>query len=229
MNSFDDLASKVVRRWVRFYTSRLASRLRERRLDEIESDLWEHRREARAAGLGPTQTGIEIVGRWLLGIPADLAWRRASQRMGRADDGRDPVMSSNPGGNWWAAPPLVLAGLHLFVGIANLDPGWTPPQPQIDPMAIFIVILGFSTIGGVAVWNRAPKLAGVLVLSGVWVPLLTPVYNLAVRIFRLNQPIVGGPSEYLGAFGIVIAVLTVVGAIQNMARRPTRSRHLTSG
>jgi hypothetical protein len=229
MNSFDDLASNVVRRWVRLYTGRLGLSHRERRLDEIESDLWEHRREARAAGLGPTQTGIEIVGRWLLGIPADLAWRRASQRMGRADDGRDPVMSTDPGGSWWAVSPLVLAGLHLFAGIANLDPGWTPPQPAIDPMAIVVLVLGVSTIGGVVVWNRAPKLAGVLVLSGVWVPLFTPVYNLAVRLFRISQSTVGGPSEYLGAFGIVIAVLTVVGAIQNMARRPTRSRHLSSG
>lgn len=229
MNSSDELASKVVRGWVRVYTSRLAPPLRERRLDEIESDLWEHRREAKAAGLGSTQTGIEIVGRWLLGIPADLAWRRASQRMGRAEDGRDAALSTDPGGNWWAVPPAVLAGLHLFVGIANLDPGWIPPQPAIDPMAILIIVLGLSTIAGVAVWNRAPKLAGLLVLSGVWVPLLTPVYNLAIRIFRLNQPIVGGPSEYLGAFGIMIAVLTVVGAVQNMARRPTRSRHLTSG
>lgn len=229
MNSFDDLASNAVRRWVRFYTGRLAPSLRERRVDEIESDLWEHRREAGATGLGPTQTGIEIVGRWLLGVPADLAWRRASQRIGRAHDGGDAVMSTDTGGNWWAVPPLVLAGLHLVAGIANLDPGWIPPQPAIDPMAIVIIVLGFATISGVAVWNRAPKLAGVLVLSGVWVPLLTPVYNSVVRIFRLDQPTVGGPSEYLGAFGIVIALLTVVGAIQNMARRPTRSRHLTSG
>lgn len=138
-------------------------------------------------------------------------------------------MSTDPGGNWWAVPPLVLAGLHLFAGIANLDPGWIPPQPSIDPMAIFIIVLGFATIAGVAMWNRAPKLAGVLVLSGVWVPLLTPVYNSVVRIFRLDQPTVGGPSEYMGAFGIVIALLTVLGAIQNMARRPTRSRHVISG
>jgi hypothetical protein len=139
-------------------------------------------------------------------------------------------MSPILGSNWRIVPALVLAGLHLFAGVANLAPGWTPPQPRIDPMAVLLVVLGVSTLGGFAMWNRAPKLGGALVLSGVWVPLFTPVYNSAVRIFDLNQPIVGGPGEYGGAFGIVIAVLTALGAIQNIVRRPTvRSRRLAPG
>jgi hypothetical protein len=220
MSPFDELASNLVRRWVRFYTGRLDPGIRDARLAEIESDLWEHRREAGFAGLRPGQTGLEIVGRWILGVPADLAWRRAFPRTGRADDGGDVVMSTRTSGNWWIVPALVLAGLHLFAGIANLDPGWTPPQPQIDPLAVLIVVFGVATVIGVAVRNRVPKLASVLVLTGVWVPLLTPVYNSIVRIFNLVQPIVGGPSEYFGTFGVVVAVLTAVGAIQNMTRRP---------
>ena len=223
MSPFDDVASNLVRRWVRFYTGRLDPAIRDARRAEIESDLWEHRREAGLANLRPGQTGLEIVARWLLGIPADLTWRRGVPRTGRARDGGG-VMSVRSSGNWWIVPALVLAGLHLFVGVANLDPGWAPPQPQVDPMAVLIVVFGVAAGIGVALRNRAPKLGSLLVLSGVWVPLLAPVYNSIVRIFDLTQPVVSGPSEYGGAFGVVIAVLTALGAIQNMARRPITPR-----
>ncbi len=205
MIRFETLAIGLVRGWVRLYTGRLECEVRDGRRAEIESDLWEHRREASAAGLRPTQSGLEIVARSILGVLADLAWRRAVPRAAVAHDQGGAQMSGNVKSSWWLVPATVLAGLHIFAAVANWSPGWLPPAPTTDPLAVVVLGLGVAALVGVALRNRAPKLAGALVIAGVWLPLIAPFY---------------GPREYGGFFGAFLAVLVVVGAIQNMTRRP---------
>lgn len=62
-----DRAAGAVERWVRSYTVALPRQIAAERLDEVRSDLWEHR----AAGA----TGSDILRRAAGGAPADLAWR----------------------------------------------------------------------------------------------------------------------------------------------------------
>lgn len=66
---------RLTLRWVELYTRGLPAGLREERLAEIESDLWEHRRAGASAGA--------ILSRCLRGVLADLGWRRG-RRTGRA-------------------------------------------------------------------------------------------------------------------------------------------------
>lgn len=69
------LGDRTATAWTALYTRGLPADTAERRRDEIRSDLFEH---AQAAGVTPTQQ-IDVLGRVLWGIPADLSWRRAAR------------------------------------------------------------------------------------------------------------------------------------------------------
>ncbi|MEO8540827.1 MAG: hypothetical protein ABI577_13890 [bacterium] len=69
------VASSIARAWLRVYSFGLPSALRERRATELESDLFEHESDAFASGASPGIVGIEIIGRLVRGMPADLMWR----------------------------------------------------------------------------------------------------------------------------------------------------------
>jgi hypothetical protein len=85
MSGLLPLAADLTRWWVSVYSRGLPEDERAARRAEIDSDLWEHNRFAAEVGQRPADTGVEILTRLLLGIPADLDWRRtllrsASQR-----------------------------------------------------------------------------------------------------------------------------------------------------
>ena len=61
------LSAGCVRRWTRFYTLGMASSIRESRLAEIESDLWEHLKER--------GDPLLVFSRLLRGMPDDFRWR----------------------------------------------------------------------------------------------------------------------------------------------------------
>ena len=67
------VAVNAVHLWTRLYTWRMATTLRERRLAEIESDLWEFQHDS-TASRGASQA-VHLLIRLLLGIPSDFAWR----------------------------------------------------------------------------------------------------------------------------------------------------------
>ncbi len=67
--------ARIVRWWVRFYTSGLPQRERDARRAEIESDIWEQVEFAREEGSSLGSISVHIFGRLLFGIPMDLLWR----------------------------------------------------------------------------------------------------------------------------------------------------------
>ena len=73
--SRDGLAVSFVRSWTRLYTARMSIAPRERRRSQIESDTWEHTEDQLAEGKAPGSLGLEMFGRCLRGMPADLLWR----------------------------------------------------------------------------------------------------------------------------------------------------------
>jgi hypothetical protein len=82
VNVGDLVASRLARRWVRIYTAMLSPYVRGGRRAEIESDLWEHLADARAARQSPSTTQLAVLGRMFTGIPSDLVWcGRARRRM----------------------------------------------------------------------------------------------------------------------------------------------------
>jgi hypothetical protein len=72
----DDRSVDAVRWWVRRYTAGLDPAIRAARRAEIDSDLVEHERWRRDAGWPPARIARERVRRTLVGVPADIGWRR---------------------------------------------------------------------------------------------------------------------------------------------------------
>ena len=75
MSGWITMAAGVTRFWVNVYTRGLSRDDRGCRRDEIESDLWEHQRDGGASDIAPAAVAIEVIGRVVRGIPADVLWR----------------------------------------------------------------------------------------------------------------------------------------------------------
>ena len=69
------LATRLVQWWVYLYTLGVPAAVRDERQAEIESDLWEEAVEASNHGDGLGKTAVQVLTRFLLGVPADLSWR----------------------------------------------------------------------------------------------------------------------------------------------------------
>ena len=68
------LAGSLTRGWVQAYTVGLPTRIRADRKAEIASDLWEQATESGVEGESASAVAAHIVGRTVLGMPADVAW-----------------------------------------------------------------------------------------------------------------------------------------------------------
>ena len=62
--------------WVWWYTRRLPFEVAAQRRDELLSDLWEHAADAARTGQGDVGHQFDVIGRMVVGVPADLSWRR---------------------------------------------------------------------------------------------------------------------------------------------------------
>ncbi|MGD9932592.1 MAG: hypothetical protein AB7T37_02650 [Dehalococcoidia bacterium] len=67
--------ASAIRTWVRFYTLGLPEEQRERRLFQIESDLWEHWQDRAETQAPPLLLTWETTDRALRGMAADILWR----------------------------------------------------------------------------------------------------------------------------------------------------------
>ena len=70
----------ICRIWVRLYTRKLPGAEAQRRRSEIEFDLFEHALEAQIARVSNYRLNAEVLARVLVGVPADISWRRATRR-----------------------------------------------------------------------------------------------------------------------------------------------------
>lgn len=60
--------------WVHLYTLAVTRDVRDRRRDEIDSDVWEHVADAHTRRRSNIAGQLEVLRRVLTGIPADLSW-----------------------------------------------------------------------------------------------------------------------------------------------------------
>ena len=66
------VACALVTIWARAYTLGLPAGDRDARLEEIASDLWESAQDAERPS-----TTVDVLSRWLGGVPDDVRWRAA--------------------------------------------------------------------------------------------------------------------------------------------------------
>src|SRR5205814_6944858 len=95
---------------------------RDRRRDEIESDLWEFHEDTRRRGASPATIAVHMLARLLFGIPHDLLWRIEYEG--------DPAMTRRS--IWMTAAAIggtvCVAALWAFFAITSL--GALPPLPD---------------------------------------------------------------------------------------------------
>jgi hypothetical protein len=66
---------ELVARWVRFYTRDLPTPIAQRRIDEIDADLFDHIAHERAGGTSDPRIALGIACRMVRGLAADASWR----------------------------------------------------------------------------------------------------------------------------------------------------------
>lgn len=197
-----ELASAVTRSWVRLYTRRLEADVRAARIAEIESDLWEHRRETEEGGVEPSDAGLQVLARCLAGMPADLAWRSGAAAGARASRRREP-MNDVIRRSWWLVP-AVLVGLFdvmLFLGQVTDFFGEPRVGTRLTASAVWLLFAVCIAVG-LALRDRRPQRAGVLVIVGS-VPAL-------LLVWMVVPPLLG--------------VAAIVGAINHMTTAPSPTR-----
>ena len=198
-----EFASGVTRSWVRLYTHRLAPDVREARMAEIASDLWEHRHEAEAAGAEPSDAGLQILARCLAGMPADLAWRSGAARRARASRRGEP-MNAMIRRSWWLVPATLVLLFYVALFVAQItNQIFVEPRAgvRVAASALWLLFTGCMA-AGIALRNTRPQRAGVLVIFGTLRALL---------LFWMVVP-------------PLLAIATIVGAIAHMTTTPSPLR-----
>ena len=152
---------QAARWWVGHYTQAVDDAVAGRRRDELESDLYDHRR---FAGSTPAQQW-DVLGRVLWGIPADLSWRRAALASTRRHDtGAVPVILRR-------TTTIVLVALAAFEVLAGISvvtadgAGWSYAIPQFVAAGLIAV--------GLAQRDSAPQRAAALFIVATLVPVVS--------------------------------------------------------
>jgi hypothetical protein len=152
-------ADRCATRWTAWYTRGLAPPVAERRREEIASDLFEH---AAAVGHGRAQQ-CNVLGRVLWGIPADLSWRRAA----RASQPRARTTGASMKLRRVTLAVLVaVVAFLVWAGIGTLR----ADGAGLEYTALFA--LAVAMVGaGIALRDRAPAVAAILMLVGAAAPM----------------------------------------------------------
>jgi len=152
-------ADSVAQRWTAWYTRRVDTELATRRGAEIRSDLHEH---AATCGASHRQQW-EVLGRVLWGIPADLSWRRAARVA------RPRARTTGASMKLRRVTLAVLVALVAFLvwaGIGTLHADGAGLK-YTGLFALAVVMVGT----GIALRDRAPGVAALLMLVGAAAPM----------------------------------------------------------
>ncbi len=198
MSTLMTLAIGLTRWWVRLYTRGLPPEMRDARRAEIESDLWEQGEDATANGSQPDETALEVFGRLLLGVPADLTWRVQAGLSTRSE--RSIKMNES----WIMRGVLVAAVLVALVptglGISYLAGGgeW---DSTFERVAASLLWIAFGLVMGAGLLLSKSRSAlglgllavGVIGISVMlyWAAVITVPIGLvllAIAYFRAGRP-----------------------------------------
>lgn len=104
-----------VRRWVALYTRGLPVDVRDRRLLELESDVWEHLHDA-----DEPNARRAMFGRFLRGVPADVWWRYHTLLESRRARQRSTKMTTSLRDSWWVILTAILGVVPLGISLAMM-------------------------------------------------------------------------------------------------------------
>ncbi len=134
------------------YTALLAPTRREERRAEIESDVWEHLADARAEDQRAFVTQLAMLGRLVVGIPADLVWRR---RVRRSTMRASVMKQQRLQGIAFLCAVVVFVDLVVASTVADwsrVDSVW-----RVLPMSIGLVLAGTIGVVATGLWLREQR------------------------------------------------------------------------
>jgi len=184
-----DLSIALTRSWAAIYTRGLPSATRAERREEIDCDLWHQQRLADLEREPVTGTAIEVLIRWLFGIPSDITWRietGASVTKGRTS--MNDTLTMRIGFLVAMLPLAVLGamGLSFLLGNGDFDSSLTHWLWRG-------AFLACPLVGSIGLWLCAtrPNLGMGLVVVGVglssvlmyWMAFITVPLALVIIIF----------------------------------------------
>lgn len=166
-------AFAMVRGWTRLYTAGARHEARDARRAQVQSDLWEHRAEAKAEGIATSATSREVASRMVRSIPADVAWR--------LDTGGvevPPMFWVERGAGVFLLLVVVLfAGASGGPGISGSDPYFTNDFPtfadngrSVARAIAFRFAVGLATVVTAVLLfqtfrRESPRIAGIAALA----------------------------------------------------------------
>lgn len=224
------IAVALTRSWTAFYTRGLPGNLRDRRREEIESDLWEQRQ---AGSQHETQPGtaLHILLRLVLGAPSDLVWRVETGSVVRS--GKEPNMDDKP----WTVRRV--GALVFAAAVLPIPPGWiksaatavNPGAREESTLSAVLlgigahlcampIVLGLMTI----FWDGLPTSAagfaegsaliavGLAALAGLYVARMNPAFGVAFVAGSAVAMAFLAPWALPGiiVIGLALAVMAVV-------------------
>jgi len=205
--------------WTNRYTRGLPVEVRERRIEEIDADVFDHARVVEIDGTRAPR--FEIGWRTVRGIPADVSWRRQERQ---AMNTGTQSLGGTPLSNAWAvitqrwfAPIAVLIGVfNLGSSVAIvLDDGSTMPGRVIGP--ILLALFGLALFSGLRLrWRAAgmidvrdPEAPSATGERAQIVPLIV-VLVLALALLTVGVSTDAGSAYFVG-LGLLVGVCVVVG------------------
>lgn len=194
MSRLLDLSIGITRSWASTYTRGLPHHLRAERREEIDSDLWDHKRLADLEREPANGTAVQILARAALGIPADLLWRieagSSTQTTRRISVNDTLFMRIGLLAAMLPLAILALAGMTFMLG--NGD--WENSTEHWIWRGAFVAA---PVIGGFGLWLCAtqPRLGMALALVGVgsaaflmpWLAFITVPIALVIIGFAIKR------------------------------------------
>jgi hypothetical protein len=217
------LVSRIVLGWVALYTRGLPAAARLARRDEIESDLWSQREEARSICRSSVSLAVEILARLVMGMAADVAWRLELRQ-----EAKPPIERHSDRGTRFVAVLAIIGGSAWAIAVADwavtaaTDPGvkiWELPllavagQTGLVTLSLSLGGLGYvllsrydASVGLIAILGACCGFMGALGAPSVivFLPVGSVVTMLALpRIHALGWPLAlahasGAPGILLG-------------------------------
>lgn len=203
MSRLLDLSSGITRSWTATYTRGLPHDLRAERREEIDSDLWDHRRLANIEREPANGTAVQILARFALGIPADLLWRIEAGN--QTNNNRRTIVNE-------ALYMRGIAGIGILLGLFITATGIMAAVDIFDdgdgsPWLVggsLTALSGIALIAGLLINRRNPPLGIGLVVAAVitivavwnWVMVITiPVGITLIGIALVRALGTGWPSR----------------------------------
>ena len=176
-----ELVVRLTRAWALLYTRGLPTDRRAARRDELDSDFWEHEAWGAATGRSAGRIALEILGRLVAGIPADLSWRRLEGRNARHQSPRSAggeTMDNSVNSGMVALTSVIGFGtVALGIMVTFFD--------GERAQGGLLVVAGLLILGGLVAMHRGVRGARGIVALGTIVPATLGVWTVILPLVAI--------------------------------------------